>query len=399
VPQNIVSTNLHHHIVLSHPIHLSIHPSIVSYIHPIMAENTASTSSTCTTSTGTNSDTASLFLSLVGSKHKTKLGSTFNETAAAGPNTFARAQLERLGWRAGAGLGKNLHGISEHVRVVKKAEEYGGIGHTSTSTGSNNGSATTTTTTPSSTTITDQWWKSSVGDTLARLKQKKEEKKQKKDKKKKNKKSSSSRSSSTDEEEDGDGKKKNKKKKRKRDGEDNSNNNNSVQPLVKIMTDEELFIATGGARFGMRAQSIQRGKWKRTEYDLSKDDIDRAMQQTEWDGLSAPKVILQNKDNNNTATMNQNNSNSGTSSSKKTKEGTQQPTPSTIDDTNTMKKQQPKQQQKQKEPATKKLKPSNSVEMDLPEEESRINRKVKKASKEKEEKKIKKKNKKIKKDK
>ena len=38
----------------------------------------------------------------------------------------------------------------------------------------------------------------------------------------------------------------------------------STNATVKIYTDEELFQATGLARFGMRAQRRAEGKWKRT---------------------------------------------------------------------------------------------------------------------------------------
>ena len=61
----------------------------------------------------------------------------------------------------------------------------------------------------------------------------------------------------------------------------------------KIFTDEELFQATGGARFGMRQGARQEGKWKRTEESKTlRDQEAAAKQQVEWDGKSAPKVIL-----------------------------------------------------------------------------------------------------------
>mmetsp|Transcript_5382 Transcript_5382/g.11058 ORF Transcript_5382/g.11058 Transcript_5382/m.11058 type:complete len:252 (+) Transcript_5382:14-769(+) len=68
----------------------------------------------------------------------------------------------------------------------------------------------------------DDWWKSSLGDTLAKL-----------------------------------GSKKGKKKKKE---------------AKKEFTDEELFEATGGARFGMRAgKSRNLAKWRRTESEISSD--------------------------------------------------------------------------------------------------------------------------------
>lgn len=88
-------------------------------------------------------------------------------------------------------------------------------------------------------TDTQQWWKDSVSDTLAKLGCKK------------------------------------KKKKRK----------------VKEYTDEELFEATGGARFGMRAQRRATGKWARTE-SQTEDDEQRARERVEWNGRGDAKVKL-----------------------------------------------------------------------------------------------------------
>lgn len=184
-----------------------------------------------------NNDTASSLLHLVGRKHKAKLGADLNESVATGPNEFARKQLEKLGWKEGTGLGKNRDGRAEHIRVTKRRDGQA-IGAASTEidpvvTG-------------------DQWWKSSVGNTLARLAAAKKQKKSKKSKKEEK-----------------------KKKKRKLE-----------------YTDEELFEATGGARFGMRAQTQQKGKWNRAEDAITKDEEDLAKAKTEWDGMAAPKVLL-----------------------------------------------------------------------------------------------------------
>ena len=184
-----------------------------------------------------NNDTASSLLHLVGRKHKAKLGADLNESVATGPNDFARKQLEKLGWKEGTGLGKNRDGRAEHIRVTKRRDGQA-IGAASTDidpvvTG-------------------DQWWKSSVGNTLARLAAAKKQKKSKKSKKEEK-----------------------KKKKRKLE-----------------YTDEELFEATGGARFGMRAQTQQMGKWNRAEDAITKDEEDLAKSKTEWDGMAAPKVLL-----------------------------------------------------------------------------------------------------------
>jgi Pin2-interacting protein X1 len=64
----------------------------------------------------------------------------------------------------------------------------------------------------------------------------------------------------------------------------------------KTMTDQDLFQATGGARFGMRAQRKQTGKWARAE----KNDIkaeEEAMTQVEWNGTGQAKVIFHTKEN------------------------------------------------------------------------------------------------------
>jgi hypothetical protein len=175
----------------------------------------------------------------MGSKHKSKLGANLNESVASGVNQFARAQLEKLGWKEGDGLGKERKGMATHIRVTKRIDEQGGLGATS----SNIDPVVTT----------DQWWKSSVGNTLAKLAA---TKKSKKDKKKKDK---------------------------KRTHKDDTSSTNSK----RIYTDEELFQATGGVRFGMRAQTQQKSKWKRAE----SNDTDTS-DKIEWDGLSEPKIIL-----------------------------------------------------------------------------------------------------------
>ncbi|KAI2508915.1 glycine rich nucleic binding domain [Fragilaria crotonensis] len=60
---------------------------------------------------------------------------------------------------------------------------------------------------------------------------------------------------------------------------------------VKEYTDEELFTATGGARFGMRAQRKQTGKWARAE-SMSKEEEDEARSKVEWNGQGQAKIVL-----------------------------------------------------------------------------------------------------------
>jgi len=208
-------------------------------------------------------ETSASLLQLCGRKHKSKMGANLNESVATGPSDFARKQLEKLGWTEGTGLGKNRDGRAEHIRVTKRKDELA-LG----------ASAAAIELDPVVT--GDQWWKSSVGNTLARLAEK--NKKKKKSKKKSSKRKSRGSDGSSDSDDGGEkGKKKKSKKTKKRKLE---------------YTDEELFAATGGARFGMRAQTQQKGKWNRAEEKISEEEEKEAKAKTEWDGMAAPKVIL-----------------------------------------------------------------------------------------------------------
>jgi len=174
-------------------------------------------------------------MDLAGSKLRSRLASQVNEAASEGVTSkFARRHLEKLGWTEGTGLGKRRSGITTHIKVEKRADEKGGLGKS---------------TVDENLKIGSEWWKSSTGDVLAKLSSKKKKKSKKKDKKGKEKK--------------------------------------------KIFTDQELFQATGGARFGMRQGARQEGKWSRTEKSKTlRDQEEVAKQQVEWDGKSAPKVLL-----------------------------------------------------------------------------------------------------------
>ncbi|KAF1791061.1 G-patch domain [Phytophthora cactorum] len=66
-------------------------------------------------------------LPLVGKKLMSKLGGMANESAAAEVSDFARRQMEKMGWSAGKGLGKNEQGVKSHVKV-KRREELQGVG-------------------------------------------------------------------------------------------------------------------------------------------------------------------------------------------------------------------------------------------------------------------------------
>jgi Pin2-interacting protein X1 len=63
---------------------------------------------------------ASLTMDLLGKSAKRKLVSVMNEGAASGPSDWARKMLEKQGWAAGKGLGRNEDGRTEHVRIKKK---------------------------------------------------------------------------------------------------------------------------------------------------------------------------------------------------------------------------------------------------------------------------------------
>lgn len=108
--------------------------------------------------------------------------------------------------------------------------------------------------------VADVWWKDSVGDTLAKLQKRKSSSTNKDDKKEKKSKK----------------KKKSDKKERKR-----------------HFTDEELFEATGGARFGMRAQRRAEGKWKRTESgEELLEQEKKARASMEWNGRGNAQVLI-----------------------------------------------------------------------------------------------------------
>lgn len=170
--------------------------------------------------------------SLAGSKLRAKLGSSLNEQVSAPTSDFAQRQLKQMGWTEGTGLGKKRNGISTHISV-KRREDHVGLGHSKERQEINSHQ--------------EQWWKDSMGDTLAKLSKSKSKKKKKREYK-------------------------------------------------RQYTDEELFEATGGARFGMRAQRRATGKWARTESSISEADEQEAQARVEWNGQGAAATLL-SKDN------------------------------------------------------------------------------------------------------
>ncbi len=190
---------------------------------------------------------------LCGSKLKAKLSSTLNEASAApiSSSSFAAKQMAKMGWKEGTGLGKKRDGIISHIKVKKREENMGlGVEKERTRKLGKEG----------------MWWSSNVSETLMKLQMqnlsdKKKSKKSKKDKKDKSKAS---------------------KKKKK-----------TKEITMKVYTDEELFEATGGARFGMRAQRRAEGKWQRTESSQHlKEWEDEVKNKIEWNGLGSAKVLL-----------------------------------------------------------------------------------------------------------
>jgi Pin2-interacting protein X1 len=178
---------------------------------------------------------------LSGSKLRSRLGASLNEAAAAAPNSsgFAKKQLEKMGWKDGKGLGKNQQGMATHIKVTKR-EDDAGIGHVRAELQMYQQQQ------------HQQWWSESMGNVFAKL----------------------NASAGT------------KKKKSK---------NVPVPPVVKHYTDEELFDATGGARFGMRAQRKQIGKWARAE-TISSEEEEQAKNKIEWNGHGQAKIILSEKE-------------------------------------------------------------------------------------------------------
>jgi Pin2-interacting protein X1 len=139
----------------------------------------------------------------VGSKLRRQRGGMMRESVSAPVSSFARTQLERMGWTEGTGLGKKQDGITTHIKV-KQRKEASGIGSEKVMAAVQQQQT------------QEKWWLDSLGSTLAKL-----------------------------------------------GGGNAGNNNNNAQRHV---TDEELFAATGGARFGMRAGKTRNlDKWKRVD--------------------------------------------------------------------------------------------------------------------------------------
>jgi Pin2-interacting protein X1 len=149
---------------------------------------------------------------LVTKKTLSNLGSRIDESKGSTISSFAKKQMEKMGWMEGQGLGKNNDGLTNHIKVIKKEENTGlGLEKSSLETEF----------------VNENWWHRDFADNLSKLKLK--------------------------------GVKIIKSKK---------NSKRKLKEIEDIPSYEDLFQATGGARLGMRARANQKGKLKRTE-DIS----------------------------------------------------------------------------------------------------------------------------------
>ena len=217
------------------------------------------------------------YADLATKKTMARLSASLNESASDASHmkqsSFARKQLEKMGWSEGTGLGKKRDGMVTHIRT-KKREDSVGLGGEKKIVEEQS----------------DMWWSDSVGNTLARLQQAKKRK------------SMSSDDNGSDDD-DSKAKKKAKKKSKKKSKSDKKEKKRSKRKKskdsdsgeVKIYTDQELFVATGGARFGMRAQRRAEGKWARTESGSKLwEEEEEARKKIEWNGLGNAKLLLEN---------------------------------------------------------------------------------------------------------
>eukprot|EP00591_Stephanopyxis_turris_P006613 CAMPEP_0195510266 /NCGR_PEP_ID=MMETSP0794_2-20130614/2960_1 /TAXON_ID=515487 /ORGANISM="Stephanopyxis turris, Strain CCMP 815" /LENGTH=257 /DNA_ID=CAMNT_0040637651 /DNA_START=203 /DNA_END=973 /DNA_ORIENTATION=+ len=192
------------------------------------------------------------YTDICGSKLRRKMGAVLNESVSAPTSSFAQKQLEKMGWNEGEGLGKKKGGMTSHIKVKIRAEDEG-LGHDKVKVAQ----------------AADQWWSASVSDTLFKLQQKSSSSLDKKSKKKKKKKS---------------------KEKRKSKGK------KEATTTPRQYTDDELFVATGGARFGMRAQRRAEAKWARTEKGGGLQESEtKAKASMEWNGTGKANLLIDGK--------------------------------------------------------------------------------------------------------
>ena len=200
---------------------------------------------------------------LVGRKMRENNQQNFREHVSAPTSDFAKKQLEKMGWSEGTGLGKKRDGMTTHIRVKKRKDNVGLGGSEKPDVEAVLGNS--------------EWWKDSLGSTLARLGSKKKQKLSKKDKKK--------------------------------DKKDTSKISRKENKASKKFTDEELFAATGGTRFGMRAGITSNlHKWTRTEKNVTE-------QSSNASNAAAKSCLSENSDSGTTTPV----TNEQTTTSKKRK--------------------------------------------------------------------------------
>lgn len=170
-----------------------------------------------------------------------------------------------MGWKEGEGLGRRKNGIKSHLKARKRVEEEG-LGHDKLKIVE----------------ASTQWWSVSINDTLARLQQLNQSQR-----------SHGKKKDGDKEEQEENMRKKRGTKKRKKQGSHTVQSSTSViAGTVRQYTDEELFIATGGARFGMRAQRRAVAKWSRTETGTQLQEMEkRAKQSIVWDGRGQANFV------------------------------------------------------------------------------------------------------------
>ncbi|ETV80230.1 hypothetical protein H257_06576 [Aphanomyces astaci] len=163
---------------------------------------------------------------LVGKKFQAKLGGMANEAVASGVSSFAKRQMEKMGWTEGKGLGKDEQGMATHIKV-KRREENAGVGVE----------------TKEKEDQTNQWWYNVYNNVASKIVV-----------------------DASDDDDDAAAKAKKAKKKAKKELKRKRDADNPIDEP----TDEQLFAATGGKMFGRRAYGSCKGKLLRDAIQTGK---------------------------------------------------------------------------------------------------------------------------------
>jgi len=232
------------------------------------------------------------YTELSGRKYRDKLGSTLNESVAAPITGFALAQMEKMGWSDGKGLGKQESGITTHIKASKREDEVG-LGQEKEK--------------GKEVSEKDRWWSEGMEGTMFRMAERKRRKKEKKllkeKKTKKEKKSMKSLKSLKSLKS-----KKSKKKNKKFDTESSSSSSSSSsEPEIDskkededimanfrskgFVSDEALFEATGGVRLHRGKVWAREGKWGRAEGAALTEEEQKV--EFEWDGHGKANFVVE----------------------------------------------------------------------------------------------------------